>query len=706
MKPDRGKKSHALASLGLTLGLACSMVGDLGSQLSDAADGTAGDSGASGSGATDESGTDGDGSGDSGFDDTGLPSLPPLENLRVRINGDAANVSFDMFAGAVDYRIYPLPAGEDIAISPDGAITIADATYRCAGRRESLYMLEDLLNPTPGWNDNGAGGSTLLDGEVEGVPREPADALLGHVYTIAGPDRTPVFALGSSDPAADGGVACGRPIFNSTRLKRYTTSPGERDALLAARWRDHGVAFYVPTSRQAETRPVYEGLGDDTATLRWIDGPEGEVRGTGEVLFRVLTEPDADSSELRRLHVLPYCASPHDELVAGEPRFTKTRSEGDHPLNAVRWSGLTEETVLVVEALASGCPNQGNLSPGHEAAYSDGEIDYEGYSTVPDMRAGSPTGEVFVNGQYDTDARPSPIARSYVTVAPELPTNLEFYATFPESEDFRAAFAEPTGSVYGQHFVANDFTFSSYSASHVHFGSFLGEFWAAYNDIDAGVNARVRLTPHQMALISEDFLHVTTEFNVVTTRRRYPQILISDQAAPIEEDLAIGTTIIIEPIGYAPAYLQVEICQDRAWGVDEPCPQLLLFSPDNAPTAPLLSENAGEDNAVTLDVYLSSDRLYLLVDDQPFACTDFPATASDDSTVSPPQGAVSVTWGDVLAHSAIDFATGDGAIDGNSYVFHRAHMHHTTRRHFDNIGFASGAAPPLWDESRVPCITQ
>ena len=65
---------------------------------------------------------------------------------------------------------------------------------------------------------------------------------------------------------------------------------------------------------------------------------------------------------------------------------------------------------------------------------------------------------------------------------------------------------------------------------------------------------------------------------------------------------------------------------------------------------------------------------------------------------------MTVTWGDVLAHSAIDFSTGGGAItEPDSYAFHRAHMQTTARRRFDNLGFASAVSEPAWDEAQHPC---
>jgi hypothetical protein len=58
-----------------------------------------------------------------------------------------------------------------------------------------------------------------------------------------------------------------------------------------------------------------------------------------------------------------------------------------------------------------------------------------------------------------------------------------------------------------------------------------------------------------------------------------------------------------------------------------------------------------------------------------------------------PSGPVTVTWGDVLYHSAVD----------RTMKFHAAHLRLDTRRHYDNLGFSSGLPAPGWDESRLPC---
>ncbi len=685
---------------------ACTFVGDLGIDTDGSPTASAGTEGADATdGQPTGSGSDG-GSGD-GDGTAGLPALPELYNVRVRLDGDAATVDFDPFPGAVDYRIYPLPSADDVVVDPDGVVTIADGTYRCAGRRESLYMLEEILNPEAGWNDSAAGGSTTIDRAVENFARTAADAQLGWVYPTGGPGRVPVYALGSNALERDGWLACERAIFASNRAKHYTTDASERAALLDARWRDDGIAFWVPTADAdpgVARRTIREGLFGDDTLLRWVDGPEGDVRGPGTPLLDVLADPTPDAIELWRIHEVPYCTPAHDELVAGQERFDKVRREGDHPLTKVRWAGLTAATTLVVEALDSGCPYQGNLSPGSEAPFVEGAFSYEGYTTIDDMRAASPTGEVFVNGQYDTSTRPRAIARSFVDVAPALPTDLDMFATFPATEDLRATFGPPTGNVYAQHFESADYTLSSYQVSHLHFGSFLGELWLAYNDIEGVVSSWVHLTANEPADLSAGYLHVTSELSMVVTNRRYPQVLISDRTPPIQSALVDGTTLVVQPYGYAPGHLQVQICDHRTWDPSGQCPLLPLFSTDAASNATLPAENAGADASMRLDIYLSSDRLYLLLDDAPYACTLLPALADDGSTAAAPSGPVTVTWGDVLAHSDNDYSIGTGPITGESYRFHREHLRHTARRHFDNLGFASGVAAPAWDETRVPCI--
>lgn len=678
----------------------CTFIGDLG-QDGASAGGTAGASdGSEGSGAGDGSGT--------GDVDTDLPPLPELTNVRVRIVGDAANLTFDPVDEALDYRVYPLPADGDLVIGEDGSIVVTDAIYRCAGDRAALYMLEDVVSPDPGWNDNAAGGTSILARPIVGYTRAPADAELGFVYLTGAEDRVPVYALGDPDPVHEGAAECGRPVFTATRTKRYVTDVATRDALIAEHWRDDGIAFWIPREASAATRPVYEGTFVDDTLLRWIDGPEAVARGPGATVFEVLREAAPGTTPLLRVHVQPYCGRAHDELVAGEARHRKARRQGDQPLAALRWSGITGPVTLVAEALDGGCPYQGLLSPVAEPAFEEAGIAHEPWVTIEQMRAASPTGEVFVDGQHDGVGAPRAIARSFVRVEPEVP-ELDFYATFPEAEDLRAEFGEATGNVYAQHFESPRFSLSSYSKSRVEFGSMLGEMWLVYNDIAAGVNGMVRFTARPPAgaearVEEGGYLYVSTEFDVVTTARRFPQVFVSDQPAPLQDNLAAGTTLIIGPTGYAPSFVELQVCDQVTWDLGYECPRLPTFAPEFAPQVRPPGDMAGSDTAVHLEVYLSPERVYLLVDGEPYSCTDLPGVAEDGVVRGGPVGAVTVSWGDVLAHSEIDFSTGGGAIGvADSYGFHRRHMPVSTRRHFDNLGFVSGVGGPAWDEGRVPC---
>jgi len=51
-----------------------------------------------------------------------------------------------------------------------------------------------------------------------------------------------------------------------------------------------------------------------------------------------------------------------DGLVAGAARFEKPYHQGTQPIPALHYSGLTSQTMLVVEAVDALCPFQGVIS--------------------------------------------------------------------------------------------------------------------------------------------------------------------------------------------------------------------------------------------------------------------------------------------------------------------------------------------------------
>src|SRR6185295_592796 len=91
------------------------------------------------------------------------------------------------------------------------------------------------------------------------------------------------------------------------------------------------------------------------------------------------------------------------------------------------WSGLTEESTLVIEALDSGCPFQGLL-----AATSIDAPPHQPFLGLDDVRESTGTGEVFVNGQFDVEELPDAIARTFVRIRPSSPGDWDFHEDFED----------------------------------------------------------------------------------------------------------------------------------------------------------------------------------------------------------------------------------------------------------------------------------
>src|SRR5262249_22297351 len=151
-----------------------------------------------------------------------------------------------------------------------------------------------------------------------------------------------------------------------SRVKKYTTSEDERAKLLAARWRDDGIAFYAPMPGTAETAVVHSA--DDPASdydgpLYVAEGAELQARTAGRKTISdacsVYASEQPGSEPLMRVYYAQTCGRGHDELAAGVARFNKAYKQGTQPIAELHWSGLDEETTLVVEALDALCPYQG-----------------------------------------------------------------------------------------------------------------------------------------------------------------------------------------------------------------------------------------------------------------------------------------------------------------------------------------------------------
>jgi hypothetical protein len=619
-----------------------------------------------------------------------FPELPPLERVKAEVHGDRASITFEPVAGARDYRVYPLPASKDqVRVDPDGYVAITNATYRCAGDREAPFV------PL---NDKAANSwvHTYTTGEVAGYMRTEAENTLGHVWLDPGPGRVPVYAVGS--PVPDGDNQCdGR--FAETRAKRYTTDKAEYEKLVSERWRDDGIVFYVPEADGADTTTIYEDTTHwSDAWVYFPEGPEKDAAGMPVPRLRALKAAAQGTVPLMRVHY-DACMVAHDELLAGKARFDRAATQGNQPVWEVQWSGLTQKTTLVVEALDAGCPFQGHLSPK--------SIPPTGYAkefvTIDQVRATAKDGEVFVNGQHDPTQRPRATHRWLVEVEPEPAPQMDAFYGFSPS-DPPETFTYLSKQTFGgwnlfaesEHF---DASFYSIEPDVWAAGTVGGELWVAYADWAADTNGKSRFTAKQKATLADSsFVHATMSVDIVSTGRRYPQLWISDQPSPVQDNLAMGTTINVQTISPWPTQLQLQLCDHRTWDVNNQCPgfelERKMFTDE--PWAPhdVVGEHAAVARLARIDVYASTSRVYVLLDGEPYGCANLPAGA-----IKP--GQATVTWGDVLYHSGVD----EPVVGTNHYTFHKNYQLTETRRHFDNLGFSSGKSAPTWDEAKLPCAS-
>ena len=98
----------------------------------------------------------------------------------------------------------------------------------------------------------------------------------------------------------------------------------------------------------------------------------------------------------------------------------------------------------------------------------------------------------------------------------------------------------------------------------------------------------------------------------------------------------------------------------------------------------------GTDRTVRVDAFVSTSRVYVLLDGAPYACADVPA----GSLLA---GPATLSFLDVLFVSSQDFSV-------PWFPFHSARMHAITTRHFSNLGLASHVPAPAWDETVLPCV--
>ncbi len=627
--------------------------------------------------------------------DVGLPQAAALRGVRAKVEGANVRIGFEPWLDAADYRVFVLPKREDV--TEHG---VKGAVYRCAGVSPlpAPAVDDQQREPPPGVR-------TRVGVDVDGFVRSSEDATLGYVFTAPGPDRLPVYAMGDPDLRADN-VDCYEMRWPESRKKRFVASEAERRELLAHRWRDDGVAFYVPKPGVPGTRPVYEAAltrGDWGAYLYAVDDVERAARGARgareTTAFSVYRETRADAEPLLRVYYWLACGHGHDELVAGKERFKRARFQGASPVTELHFSGLDQPTVLVVEALDDQCPFRGILAPTPRPARVDpfpnaSDIHYPAFRTFAEVAASSPLGELFINGQK-TGGAPRPLARACVQVQPERPPKMDFfYAGEPEPFD-RGTYRNFQG--YEVKSPQFDVSFYATATDEWSIGAEHGELWVTYADWAADTNGKVRITPKARArLTANGFLHASMEVDIVSTQRRYPQLLISSAEVPVQEHLAEAGTVIVQPIGgiNSPVAIEVQFCDRREWDVNNQCPKWDVQKLKGDEGREFLSPRPevtgwlGVDRTVRFDVYASTARVFVFANSLPYACVDLPPGRL-------PEGSATVTFGDVLYHSSADLE--------KWYPFHLSKMHLLTTRHFSNLGFSSRVRAPAWDESRIPC---
>jgi hypothetical protein len=636
---------------------------------------------------------------------TALPPLPFLRNVTAIVRDDSAAISFEPVEGAVDYRVYPLPADGDISVGQDGLVTVKNAIYRCSGDRQTFNVPNNL------------GGRGTTSGQYSIKASANADNAantLGYVFLEPGDGRIPVYAT-ATVPSSD------ENSWRESRPKIYTMDASKRAARLAAGDRDDGVVFYVPAAASGDTAAVYGSavmspvLGQGwTAEHRFYFGESGKSAHTKDsepaaAAFQVLK---AQTSETVPLMTSVYSGShQHTELSAGIERFTRAINQGNGPIWQLNWAGMTASTVLVVEALATGCPYQGFLAPTSIAAGSP----HPAFETLAQLKAKSESGEVFVNGQHDDVSFPKAIARSFIKVDPK-PTSAADW-------DFFTGFHTDLGTLKSKSCTAlncgrwdsTDFEISSYlidkvdNKTYFSTGQMLGQLWVALADFEADVTGKARFTANKKATIDSDaskFLHATMSTDIVATDRRYPQLIISDRSAPVQEGFASADqdTILLQPITGPSSRVEIQafhgLVGGKSWDVNNQAPEHRLVDYDGAttggkpkPADPPL-EHAGMDRLVKFDIYASSERVYVFMDDAPVGCSLLPTNVQM-------AGEVTVSVGDVLYHPG----AADEHVCSDNLPFGFLHRHQCTetKRRFDDVGFKSGVGAPVWDESRFPC---
>lgn len=689
--------------------------------------------------------------------------LPLLTNVVVTEREDSVGIDFDPVDDAIDYRVYPLPSPGDVTTNADGSLTIPNAVYRCAGLRQTWDLPNGVNNPIGVVPDGGQAYYNLNEQFSWGAQILP-NPTLGYVQVTAGDGLVPVYAIGVHPTDYELG-------WRESRPKIYTTDATLRASLLTQGGRDDGIVFYVPSAASATTETVYHS---ETATnvgsyVQYVEYyfTSGDLAAHGSdttapaAAFQIQKATSPGAQPL--MGVFYQAGQQHIELAVGKERYKRASNQGQGPLWHVEWAPITGPTTLVVEALASGCPFQGFLSPESVDAPP-----HQPLLTLAQMQKAAPNGEVFVNGQYDlpgttftiltssgtgggvfavTDAAspqlatpnssPVPIARSFVQVVPQPhdPSAWDWYQGFnvdstlpqltPSADtvcNCTVTSATPCISGGGAcgYWTSSVFNVGGYDMddpSNVPlfaYGQFGGQMWDAFDDVYQDVTGSVRMSvPETISLNPNEFLHLTWSVDIVGTHRRYPQVLITDQGFPVEDSFSNpnNDTLILQTFASLGPSMQLEaeafhgLVNGAPWAVNNQAPNHAFVDYDNW----TMDTNMTLQPIIPIFEHAGMDRMtkfdaYVSSSLVYMFVDGFPAGCTQYPTTGgfALSGKVQVTFGDVLYH--------EGASDEmiclqeHPFLFMHEHQCTETKRHWDDLGLKNGVPAPSWDNARFPCL--
>ncbi len=373
----------------------------------------------------------------------------------------------------------------------------------------------------------------------------------------------------------------------------------------------------------------------------------------------------------------------------------ETVARNQSPVLGIEWPTVESGSVVVVEALDQGCPFTGHLS---YKAVPGG--DYSQPFITKEESADPSTGEIFINGQFEPDSRPQPIARTFVCMEPGEVESMDFFEDFSDF-DQNITVVQTGDHGYQDVFMENDsfeIAFQFIEPDVWSIGAVDGQLWVAYADWAADTASKFRATTRASATVADDtFVHATMAVDAISTHRRYPQLWLSTAEVPVQNNLDFGVTLNLESFGGVPNEdLLLQVCDRRSWDVQEQCPT--FYDPSFEDGLLEWEEHTAIGLPVRYDVFLSSSRVYVFYDYLPAYCANLPEGAFNAGDE------VKLTIGDVLYHSGVDEAVWESP-GPDVYRFISEYQPTETRRTFDDVGLSGGVAAPEWDEDRMPCAS-